>query len=70
MDPVSITNQVTIYLQDENGRSSGRKIDPTESVMIFLSFSIAESFELNQNLSNQDRFQIKGQLKIVLEALA
>ena len=63
MDPVSITNQVTIYLQDENGRSSGRKIDPTESVMIFLSFSIAESFGLNQNLSNQDRFQIKGQLR-------
>lgn len=59
---MSITNQVTIYLQDENGRSSGRKINPSESVMIFLSFSIAESFELNQNLSNQDRFQIKGQL--------
>ena len=70
MDPVSITNQVTIYLRDENGRSSGRKIDPNESVMILLSFSIAESFELNQNLSNQDCFQIKGQLKIGLETLA
>jgi len=62
LDPVSITNQVTNYLQDENGRSSGRRICPTESLMVYLSFSIAESFELNQNLSNQGFFKSKADL--------
>ena len=50
---MSITDEVAVYLLDENGRYSGRSIDPTESMMIFLSFSFGESFERNQNLSNQ-----------------
>ena len=54
---MSITNQVSIYLQDEN---RGRRIDPTESVMIYLSFSFDPIFDrdLDQNISNQDCFQI------------
>ena len=54
---MSITNQVSIYLQDEN---RSRRIDSTDSVMIYLSFSFDEIFDrdLNQNISNQDCFQI------------
>ena len=55
LDPVSITNQVSIYLQDEH---RSRRIDSSESVMIYLSFSFDSIFDRDQyqNKSNQDCF--------------
>ena len=63
LDPVSITNQVSIYLQDEN---RSRRIDHTESVMIYLSFSFRPIFDRDQyqNRSNQDCFQISQTYKL------
>ena len=59
---MSITNQVSIYLQENRGR----RIDPTESIMIYLSFSFDPIFDrdLDQNISNQDCFQISPIYKL------
>ena len=56
LDPVTITNQVSTYLQDQN---QGREIDPNDSIMIFLAYCFDETFEGDPD-QNKVSFHIVG----------